>query len=168
MYKSAHYVWNFAFSVKKFLSPENFTLTPLVALATNIRYASQVWLILILVRKYVILQSMKMVGRWMEPTESLVLCSKSFFSSSIFQIICLQRSWQLWYFHFSFLQRSQLKKWSQNHSLHDSLKPMFKNFCCRFCILLGAIWRYNLQYNPQHKCSKTRGGGEGQRVFEQC
>ena len=61
-----------------------------------------------------------MVGRWMEPTESLVLCSKSFFSSSIFQIICLQRSRQLWYFHFSFLQRSQLKKWSQNHSLHDS------------------------------------------------
>ena len=50
-----------------------------------------------------------MVGRWMEPTESLVLCSKSFFSSSIFQIICLQRSRQLWYFHFSFLQRSQLK-----------------------------------------------------------
>ena len=32
---------------------------------------------------------------------------------------------------------------------------MFK----RICILLGAIWRYNLQYNPQHKCSKTRGGG---------
>ena len=61
-----------------------------------------------------------MVGRWIEQTESLVLCSKSFFSSSIFQIICLQRSRQLWYFHFSFLQRSQLKKWSQNHSLHDS------------------------------------------------
>ena len=71
-----------------------------------------------------------MVGRWMEPTESLVLCSKSFFSSSIFQIICLQRSRQLWYFHFSFLQRSQLKKWSQNHSLHDSH--------CEW----APIWRY--------------------------
>ena len=36
---------------------------------------------------------------------------------------------------------------------------MFKKFCCKFCILLGAIWRYNPQYNPQHKCSQTRGGG---------
>ena len=36
---------------------------------------------------------------------------------------------------------------------------MFNNFCCRFCILLGAICRYNPQYNPQNKCSKTRGGG---------
>ena len=56
-----------------------------------------------------------LVGRWMEPTESLVLCKPS-----IFQIICHYRSRQLLYFHFSFLQRSQLKKWSQNHSLHDS------------------------------------------------
>ena len=36
---------------------------------------------------------------------------------------------------------------------------MFKNFCCKFCILQGAIWRHNSRYNPQHKCSKTRGGG---------
>ena len=35
------------------------------------------------------------------------------------------------------------------------IKPMFKKSCCTFCILLGAIWRYNLQ----HKCSKTREGG---------
>ena len=32
---------------------------------------------------------------------------------------------------------------------------MFKHFCCKFCILLGAIWRFNPQYNPQHKCSKA-------------
>ena len=37
---------------------------------------------------------------------------------------------------------------------------MFKHFCCKFCILLGAIWRYNPRYNPQHKCSKTRGGSK--------
>ena len=40
-----------------------------------------------------------------------------------------------------------------------TVKPMFKNVFSRFCILLGAIWRYNPQYNPQHKCSKMRGGG---------
>ena len=40
---------------------------------------------------------------------------------------------------------------------------MFKKFCCRFCILLGAIWRYN----PQHKCSKTRGRGS-KATFERC
>ena len=38
---------------------------------------------------------------------------------------------------------------------------MFKKFCCKFCILLGAIWRYNPQYNPQHQCSKMRGGVKG-------
>ena len=44
------------------------------------------------------------------------------------------------------------------------VKPMFKKFCCKFSILLGAIWRYNLQYNPQHKCSKKRGGGGSKAV----
>ena len=37
---------------------------------------------------------------------------------------------------------------------------MFK-FFVKFCILLGAIWRHNPRYNPQHKCSKTRGGVKG-------
>ena len=32
-------------------------------------------------------------------------------------------------------------------------------FCCRFCIIMDAMWQYNPQYNPQHKCSKR--GGEG-------
>ena len=35
------------------------------------------------------------------------------------------------------------------------VKPKFKLFCCRFCIILDAIW----QYNPQHKCSKPGGWG---------
>ena len=34
-----------------------------------------------------------------------------------------------------------------------------QKFCCRFCIIMDAIWQYNPQYNPQHKCSKR--GGEG-------
>ena len=44
------------------------------------------------------------------------------------------------------------------------IKPMFKNFCCRFCFSLGPIWRYNPQCNPQHKCSKMRGGGGGSKA----
>ena len=41
------------------------------------------------------------------------------------------------------------------------VKPMFKKFCRRFCIIMDAIWQYNPQYNPQHKCSKRGGGGGG-------
>ena len=37
------------------------------------------------------------------------------------------------------------------------VKPMFKEFCCKFCIILEAIW----QYNPLHNCSKRGRGVKG-------